>query len=96
VNKADLIEGLRQRKGLSRRQATLIVDTLFDAVVEALGKGEDVQLSRFGTFYLKERAAREGRNPRTQEKITVPAATTIGFRPSQQLKAEVSKVDPGE
>jgi DNA-binding protein HU-beta len=91
VNKAELIEGLRQREGLSRRQATLIVDTLFDSLVEALSKGEDVQLSRFGTFFLKERAAREGRNPRTQERITVPAATTVGFRPSQQLKSELSK-----
>jgi len=91
VNKADLIEGLRQRKGMSRRQATLMVDTMFDAVVEALSKGEDVQLSRFGTFFLKDRAAREGRNPRTQEKLTVPASTTVGFRPSQQLKSEVTK-----
>ena len=91
MNKAELIEGLRQREGLSRRQATLIVDTLFDSLVDALSKGEDVQLSRFGTFFLKERAAREGRNPRTQERITVPATTTVGFRPSQQLKSEVGK-----
>lgn len=91
MNKAELIEGLRQREGLSRRQATLIVDTLFDSLVEALSKGEDVQLSRFGTFFCKERAAREGRNPRTQERITVPATTTVGFRPSQQLKSELTK-----
>lgn len=94
MNKAELIEGLRQREGLSRRQATLIVDTLFDSLVEALSKGEDVQLSRFGTFFLKERAAREGRNPRTQERITVPATTTVGFRPSQQLKSELTKSQP--
>jgi len=91
MNKADIIEGIRTKSNLSRRQATVVVDTLFDTMMETLGQGDYVLLSHFGTFFPKERAARDGRDPRTKERIHVPASKTVAFRPSRSLRSEVDR-----
>ena len=91
MNKADLIDGIRNKSNLSRRQATLVVDTLFDTMMESLGNDNYVLISHFGTFFPKPRAPREGRDPRTKERIQVPGSMTVAFRPSRSLRQEVDR-----
>ena len=63
-----------------------IVDTVFDTIADDLAGGHAVQLAGFGTFAVKERAERPGRNPQTGAAITVPASKTVGFKPAKRLK----------
>jgi len=86
ANKNDLIAAVADSAGLSKTDAGRAVDAVFEAITNALKQGDDVRLVGFGTFDVVKRAASEGRNPRTGEKIDIPASVQPKFRPGKGLK----------
>jgi len=86
VNKQDLIGVVAAQTGLSKGDATKAVDGVFDAITAALQKSDEVRLVGFGTFHVAKRAASEGRNPRTGEKINIPASRQPKFKAGKGLK----------
>ncbi|WP_082235721.1 HU family DNA-binding protein [Halobacillus massiliensis] len=89
MNKTDLINSVAEKSGLSKKDATSAVDSVFDSIMDSMGKGDKVQLLGFGNFEVRERAARKGRNPQTGEEIEIPASKVPGFKPGKQLKEAV-------
>lgn len=90
MNKAELIVAVEERAGFTKKEAEILVNAVFDEIEKCLIKGEEVKISGFGIFNKKERAAREGTNPSTQERIVIPAGNTVTFKPSKNLKEKVS------
>ena len=90
MNKSELIEAVAQSADLSKASAARAVDSVVDAVTNALKEGDQVTLVGFGTFSVRERAARTGRNPRTNETIKIPASKVPGFKAGKALKDAVN------
>jgi len=86
MNKNDLIERVADRADLSKADATRAVDGVFDTITETLKSGDEIRLVGFGTFAVSRRAASEGRNPRTGEKIQIPASNQPKFKAGKGLK----------
>ncbi|MEK8090301.1 integration host factor subunit alpha [Thermithiobacillus plumbiphilus] len=95
VTKADLSDMLFEKVGFNKREAKEIVESFFDEVRGALATGEEVKLSGFGNFSLREKNPRPGRNPKTGVEITITARRVVSFRASNKLKARVNG-DSGE
>lgn len=91
VNKAELITSMAEKSQLTKKDAESALKAFIDSVQEALENGDKVQLIGFGTFETRERAAREGRNPRTKETITIPASTVPVFKAGKEFKDRVNK-----
>lgn len=89
MTKADLVEAVAAKANLSKKDAAAALDAFLDAVASALGRGEEVRLSGFGSFCVRKAAARTGRNPRTGEEISIPARSLPAFRPGKELKEAV-------
>ena len=89
MTKEGLIEAIVNKIGCSKREANDILDTIIDTITQSLSRGEEVTLTGFGTFTIKKRAARMGVNPKTGEKIQIPAATVPKFRAGKTLKEAV-------
>lgn len=89
MTKADVIDAVADEAELSRRQAGQIVDLILEQIKGALRKGERVALNPFGSFVVRSRQAREGRNPKTGEKITIAARRVPAFVAGQSLKEAV-------
>jgi DNA-binding protein HU-beta len=90
MNKAELVEAVADSAGLSKADAGRAVDAVVEAVTGALQKGEQVAVVGFGTFSVKSRAARTGRNPRTGEAIKIAASKVPGFKAGKALKDAVN------
>lgn len=90
MNKGELIESVAGAAGMSRADATKAVDAVLDSVTSALKNGGSVSLVGFGTFSVKARAARMGRNPRTGEPIQISASNVPGFKAGKALKDAVN------
>ncbi len=90
MNKGDLIEAVSGDAGLSKADASRAVDSVIIAITKALKGGKQVSLVGFGTFAVKKRAARTGRNPRTGEAIQIRASKVPGFRAGKALKDAVN------
>jgi len=90
MNKGELIEAVAASAGLSRSDATKAVDAVIDSITRTLRKGGTVSLVGFGTFQVKSRAARMGRNPRTGEAIQIAASKVPGFKAGKGLKDAVN------
>lgn len=90
MNKSELIEAVAQSADLSKAAATRAVDAFVDSVADALREGDQVTLVGFGTFTVRERAARTGRNPRTGETISIAASKVPGFKAGKALKDAVN------
>jgi len=86
MNKTDLVEAVAEAADLSRASAARAVDAMLDAMIVALKKNDTVVLSGFGSFSVRARAARTGRNPRTGESIAIEASRSLGFKPGKALK----------
>jgi integration host factor subunit beta len=86
MTKADLVEEVSRNSDLNKKDAEVIVQTVLDSIVESLKTGEKVELRGFGSFRLRERASREGRNPKTGESVFVPAKKVPYFKPGKELK----------
>jgi integration host factor subunit alpha len=89
LTKADMAERLFDELGLNKREAKEMVETFFEEIRTALERGEQVKLSGFGNFDLREKKQRPGRNPKTGEEIPISARRVVTFRPGQKLKARV-------
>ncbi len=79
---------------MTRREAGTIVDAALNSILEALRRGEKVEIRGFGTFRTRTRNARTGRNPKTGQTVVVPAKTVPFFKPSKQLRDAVSEANP--
>ena len=86
VTKTDLVEEIAERTGLTKADSERALGALLDTVATALGRGQSVQITGFGTFEPRARAARKARNPQTGEEIDVPATTVPAFRAGKALK----------
>ncbi len=91
MNKTDLVNAVAASAELTKKDAAAAVDAVFGAIEGALVKGDKVQLIGFGTFEVRERAAKEGRNPRTGETIKIAASKVPAFKAGKALKDAVSK-----
>ena len=91
MNKADLINAVAEKTGLSKKDSESAVAAVVDVITESLVQGEKVQLVGFGSFEVKPRAARLGRNPKTKEPIEIPATTVPVFKAGKVLKDIVGK-----
>ena len=91
MNKTELIAVAAESAGLTKKDTERVVNACLDAITASLCKGEKVQISGFGTFEVKDREARIGRNPHTKEAIEIPATKVPGFKASKALKDTVAK-----
>ena len=89
LTKADMAEHLFEELGLNKREAKEIVEMFFEEIRSALERGEQVKLSGFGNFDLREKKERPGRTPKTGEEIPITARRVVTFRPGQKLKSRV-------
>ena len=89
LTKAEMADHLSEKTGLNRRDAKQLVELFFDEIRLALVAGEQVKLSGFGNFELRDKRQRPGRNPKTGEEIPITARRVVTFRPGQKLKARV-------
>ena len=91
MNKTELIAAVAQSSGLTKKDTERIVNAALDAIAASLCQGEKVQLSGFGTFEVKAREARIGRNPHTKEAIDIPVTNVPVFKASKALKDTIAK-----
>ena len=91
MNKAELINAAAEKAGLSKKDTEAAVDAAIKAITEALAAGDKVQLVGFGSFEIRARAARIGRNPKTKEEIKIPASKVPAFKPGKARKDAVAK-----
>lgn len=89
MTKQTLVEQVARKAGSTKAEAARLVDAMIDVVTEALARGEKVTVTGFGTFEVRQRAARMGRNPQTGETIQIPAQRTPAFRAGKSLKDAV-------
>ena len=89
LTKAELAEKLYEDLGLNKREAKELVELFFEEIRSSLEKNEQVKLSGFGNFDLRDKKQRPGRNPKTGEEIPISARRVVTFRPGQKLKARV-------
>jgi integration host factor subunit alpha len=91
LTRRELAESLSNRLGYSQSNCALIVDSFLDNMKQTLLGGETIKLVHFGTFTVRDKAPRKGRNPRTGETITIKKRQTVSFRPSKKLRELVNK-----
>jgi integration host factor subunit alpha len=97
LTKADIADRLFEEVGLNKREAKEFVDAYFETIRTALEDGENVKLSGFGNFQLRDKKQRPGRNPKTGEEIPISARRVVTFRPGQKLRSRVEAyVGPGD
>lgn len=89
LTKSELIENLHMNMNMNKREAKDLVESFFDEIREALMQKEQVKLSGFGNFDLRDKRERPGRNPKTGEEIPILARRVVTFRPGQKLKVQV-------
>jgi integration host factor subunit alpha len=93
INRADLSEAVRQKAGLSQTKSAALVEQVLKEIIDCLERGENVKLSSFGTFLVRKKGPRVGRNPKTGEKAPITPRRVIVFRASGVLKRRLSEVD---
>lgn len=93
MTKADIIEKVYQKIGFSKKEASELVEMVFDQLKDVLCNGDKVKISGFGNFIIREKNERIGRNPQTGDQIKISARRVLTFRPSQVLKAMLNGQD---
>ena len=93
MTKANLVEEVLTLGDLTRRDSEVIVDTVFDSVIGALKKGDKIEVRGFGSFRIRQRKSRIGRNPKTGAKVEVPAKRVPYFKPSKELRDLVNPLE---
>ncbi len=91
MTKADLADRLYEKIGLPKKEATAIVETLFDSMKNILSEGESIKITGFGTFLVRKKGERKGRNPKTGEELKIEQRIVVTFKPSLQFKSLVEK-----
>ena len=89
MNKTELVDAVATKSELTKQDSKKAVDALFETISTTLAKEEKIQLVGFGTFEVRERAERTGRNPQTGEEMTIPASKAPAFKPGKELKEAV-------
>ncbi len=95
MTKANLVEEVLRIGDLSRRDGEVVVDTIFESVIGALRSGDKIEIRGFGSFRIRQRKPRLGRNPKTGAKVEVPAKRVPYFKPSKELRDLVNPLDSG-
>src|SRR5258707_11851120 len=104
MTKADLVEKVAREADMTKKDAEQLVEIIFDSITETLNKGEKIKLRGFGSFRVRERNSRKGRNPKTGDSVSIPAKRVAYFNPGKELKelinqneapAEAAGVDAG-
>jgi len=90
MTKADLIEEVSKMVELTRKDSEVVVDTIFDSIVHSLRSGDKIEIRGFGSFRTRQRKPRVGRNPKTGDRVDVPAKKIPFFKPSKELKDVVN------
>ncbi len=93
VTRAELADAVYQQVGLSQQESGALVDLMFDLMADAVVKGEEVKITRLGTFQTRDKKARVGRNPKTMVEATISARRVLSFRPSLLLKKTINDQD---
>ncbi|WP_410174398.1 HU family DNA-binding protein [Limosilactobacillus reuteri] len=91
MNKEGMIAYVAKETGLTKKDSKLAIDAIFNGIKDSLTNGKKVQLIGFGSFLVRSRAARKGRNPHTGAELTIPAGVVPAFKPGKQLKLAVKK-----
>ncbi len=91
LTRMDLTEAVFREVGLSRNESAALVDTVLNHISDALARGEQVKISSFGTFSVRDKNARVGRNPKTGEEVPISPRRVLTFRPSHLMKARVAE-----
>lgn len=91
ITRADLAEAVHEALGVSRQDAAGLVESVLELIAEALERGENVKLSSFGAFDVRDKGARVGRNPKTGEEAPIPPRRVLVFKPSQILREQVER-----
>ena len=94
MNKSELIDAIAENSGLTKADSTKALNAFIESVTGAMKRNDDVVLVGFGTFSVRERAARTGRNPKTKETIQIAASKTVGFKAGKGLKDAVNAPAP--
>ncbi|MGM0877786.1 MAG: HU family DNA-binding protein [Bacillota bacterium] len=89
MNKTELVNAVTEKAELSKKDAAKAVEAVFETISKTLAAEEKIQLIGFGTFEVRERAARTGRNPQTGEEMQIPASKVSAFKPGKELKEAV-------
>lgn len=96
MTRAELVEHVTKISSLSKKHAEIVVNTVFDAIIEALRADEKIELRGFGSFRIRRRQSRVGRNPKTGERVDVPAKRIPYFKPGKELKELINDETGGE
>ena len=96
LTKAEMAEHLFEKLGINKKDAKDLVEAFFEEIKGALESGEQVKLSGFGNFDLRDKRERPGRNPKTGEEIPISARRVVTFRPGQKLKQQVERYSSGQ
>ena len=91
TTRSTLSEAVFKNVGLSRNESSALVDTVFNEILKSLIEGDDVKISSFGTFIVRNKKERIGRNPKTGEEVPISARSVVTFRASNVLKTKVNK-----
>ncbi|MBB3190034.1 DNA-binding protein HU-alpha [Halomonas cerina] len=91
MRKPELAAAIAERADLSKDKASQVLNVILDEITGSVSDGQDVSLIGFGTFSVRERAARTGKNPQTGEPLTIPASRTVAFKPGKGLKDAVAR-----
>lgn len=89
MTKAELVERVAERVNLPKKDTEVIVNTVFKGITDALSRGDKVELRGFGSFRLRNRSSREGRNPKTGDTVSIPAKKIPFFKPGKELRETV-------
>ena len=95
MTKAELVEEVSRVSDLTKKHSEVIVDTVFESIIDALKRGEKIELRGFGSFRLRKREPRKGRNPKTGDKVDVPPKRVPYFKPGKELKDLINKGNGG-
>ena len=90
MTKADIVERIYEKVGFSKKEATEVVESVFEIIKSRLERGEKVKISGFGNFVVHTKRPRKGRNPQTGEEITITGRRVLSFKPSQVLKKTIN------
>ena len=93
MTKAELIEEVSRVSDLTKKHSEIIVDTVFKSIINALHRGDKIELRGFGSFRIRQRESRKGRNPKTGERVDVPAKKVPYFKPGKELKELINSAE---
>jgi integration host factor subunit beta len=90
MTKADLVERVAKEADMTKKDAEQLVEIIFDSIIASLNKGEKIELRGFGSFRVRQRNARKGRNPKTGDSVNIPAKRVAYFKPGKELKEVIN------